>query len=257
MDFRTPWDTEAPPPESGTRPGGRTKVDADALPTRKGRRPTPLPDRLPAVAPFFLYNQLTVIGPQPDLAAFAAAARGPGVIPWQLDFDAIEEDIFNLAVSQPPAQRRLTVAGCRLLARQFRERVEARQAKAAACLGASLAHLAGTYPAGAYPAGACPFDLQILLPVPREILNLGPTHPAAVAWLQRHWGTADSLRHIEALPAPRPGKRLPAGHAVIGYGFFTWGQPPAAAIAAIAASWPALHLRLRYRPSAQDGGWTG
>jgi hypothetical protein len=40
-----------------------------------------------------------------------------------LNFSILEEDIFNLAAAQPPAQRNLTIAGCRILARQFRERV--------------------------------------------------------------------------------------------------------------------------------------
>jgi hypothetical protein len=43
------------------------------------------------------------------------------------------------------------VEGCRILAQQFRERIEARQARAVALVGHSL---------------ACSFDLHILLPVP-------------------------------------------------------------------------------------------
>jgi hypothetical protein len=174
---------------------------------------------------------------------FAAAARGPGITPWVLDFDAIEEDIFNLAMAQPPAQRSLTVAGCRVLARQFRARIEARQGQAAALLSSS--------------SRACPFDLHTMLPVPPEILRLGPAHPAALVWLRLHWGPPESLRKIVALETPRPGKRLPAGHAVIGYGFFSRERPPAAAIAMIAAAWPVLNLRLRYQGPAPGGRWIG
>ncbi len=159
---------------------------------------------------------------------FAAAARGPGVIPWRIDGAALEEDVFNLAVAQPPERRALDVAGCRILARQFRDRVEARQARAA--------------------ARACPFDLHTLLPVPDAILRHGPTHPAALAWLAAYWGVGDGLRHVAERPDPRPGRRLPREHAVIGYGFFTGGDTPDAAVAQLAPRWPALRLALQPRP---------
>ena len=55
--------------------------------------------------------------------------------------------------------RKLTVEGCRILARQFREKVEARQARAAALVGHSF---------------ACPFDLHALLPVPAADPAAGP-----------------------------------------------------------------------------------
>ena len=139
------------------------------------------------------------------MRAFAVAARGAGVIPWLIDTAAIEEDVFNLAASQPAARRNLDVAGCRILARQFRDRVEARQARAAARIGRSQ---------------ACPFDLHGLLPIPDTILQLGQSHPAAQAWLAAHWGPVDDLRQVAERPDARPGRRLPRDHAVLGYGFF-------------------------------------
>jgi hypothetical protein len=165
------------------------------------------------------------------VASFARAARGSGVIPWRLDFPRIEQDIFELAAAQPPVQRRLTITGCHLLARQFRQRVEAHHAKAVTLIERSR---------------ACPFDLNVLLPVPAGILELGPTHPEALAWLRAHWGT-ERLRQVQQAQ-PRPGRRLPAGHRVIGYGFFTDGTMPGAAIARISPRWPALRFVLRLRP---------
>ena len=165
--------------------------------------------------------------------AFAAAARGAGVTPWQLDYAAIEDDIFALAVSQPAGRRSLTVDGCRILARQFREKVELRQARAAALVGSSF---------------ACPFDLNVLLPVPQRILLLGATHPDALAWLATHWGVTDRLRQVSVRDGATTGRRLPKGHAVIGYGFFTAGETPDTAITAIAVRWPALRFRLQPRP---------
>jgi hypothetical protein len=143
---------------------------------RRGRRPASLirAARLAAdAAPDWLYHHLTISGPVEIVENFATAARGAGVTPWHLDTAALEEDIFVRAVSQPASQRNLTVEGCRILARQFRERVEARQARAAALVGHSQ---------------NCPFDLHALLPVPEAILMLGPTHPQALAWLAAHWG---------------------------------------------------------------------
>ena len=93
----------------------------------------------------------------------------------------------------------------------------------------------------------CPFDLHRLLPVPDATLRQGPTHPAALAWLREHWGVSDGLRHIVELADPRPGRRLPRGHAVLGYGFFTAGDTPHAAVARLAARWPTLRLVLQPR----------
>jgi hypothetical protein len=181
-----------------------------------------------------LYHHLTISGPAADVDRFADVARGSGVIPWRLDGAALEEDVFIRAVSQPASRRSLIVAGCRILARQFRDRFEAHHARAAALVGHSL---------------ACPFDLHVLLPVPATILQLGPTDPAALAWLKLHWGTADRLRQVIRRPRPGPGRRLPAGHTVIGYGFFTGGDTPLAAVDRLAADWPGLRFRLTPRPA--------
>ncbi len=186
------------------------------------------------MAPTWLYHHLTINGPAESVAAFAAAARGAGVIPWRLDFASIEEDVFALAVAPPVGSRKLTVTGCRILARQFRERVEARQARAAALVGRSL---------------ACPLDLQRLLPVPTDVLQLGPTHPRALHWLAAHWGTADRLRQVVVLPKSGIGRRLPAGHTAIRYGFFTAGDTPQAAVAQLGAGCPALRFMLQPRPA--------
>lgn len=226
MPIRFPWESEPAPVRTPPPP---------PAPKKPGRRPVAVvqASRRATAAPEWLYHHLTVSGPAATLAGFAAAARGPGVIPWQLDFERIEEDIFNLAVAQPPARRNLSVSGCHVLARQFRERVEARQARAATLVGRSR---------------ACPFDLQTLLPVPDALLKLGPTHPAALAWLAETWGTTDRLRQVVERTRPTIGRRLPAGHGIIGYGFFTAGETPTPALARLAAHWPALRFVLLARP---------
>jgi hypothetical protein len=228
--FQYPWDTEPPPVTNLPDPDA-----ADAKPKPRGRRPASVTRAArPAAAPDWLYHHLTISGPAADLESFAAAARGAGVTPWQLDFAAIEEDIFVRAVSQPASQRNLTVEGCRVLARQFRERVEMRQARAAALVGRSL---------------ACPFDLHALRPVPDAILQLGPTHPTALSWLSAHWGVTDRLRQVGVRNTASTGRRLKRGHAVIGNGFFTDGETPHAALGHFEKRWPALNFRLVQRPA--------
>ena len=226
MQLRYPWDIDPAPTDA--------PVEPDTLPPkRRGRRPAPRTSAAAAEPPVWVCHHLTVSGPAACVEEFASAARGAGVIPWQLDTARIEEDVFNLAAAQPADRRNLTIAGCRILARQFRERVERRQGRAAAMVGRGQ---------------GCPFDLHALLPVPDAILDLGPTHPEALAWLAAHWGVTDRLRQVILLKRPKPGRRLPKGHAVTGYRFFTGGngrETPTVAIATLGARWPSLRLRLQ------------
>jgi predicted lipoprotein with Yx(FWY)xxD motif len=63
-----------------------------------------------------------------------------------------------------------------------------------------------------------------------------------------HWGITDRLRQVVVRDKATTGRRLPEGHAVTSYGFFTDGETPQAAIDAIAPRWPALRFRLVARP---------
>ena len=252
--IRTPWDDDPAPVEpvakEGKREGGAEK--------RQGRRPKYLAPLAPVSSPDWLFFELTVSGPATGVQNFAAAARGPGIVPWQLDFAAIEEYIFNMAAAVPAAQRGLTIAGCRILARQFRERVEARQARVAARLDRSQTSSGqgaarATYdaqPVNSGDAGAadrtktCPFDLQTLLPVPAQILRLGPNDPAALRWLVQNWGV-EGLRQVKDLAKPTTGKRLKRSDSVIGYRFCSADTAPDAAIATLTKAWPALRFSLQ------------
>jgi hypothetical protein len=228
--LRFPWDLPVTP----VLPSADPDPDAPAArPKRRGRRPAaPIPAAVAQDTADWWFHHLTISGAAAMVDAFAAAARGSGITPWQLDYAAIEEDIFVRAVSQPASRRSLTVEGCRILARQFREKVEMRQARAAALVGQSL---------------ACPFDLHALLPVPAAILLLGPTDPAALSWLTAHWGVTDRLRQVSLRDKATTGRRLPTGHAVIGYSFFTHRETPQAAIDQLAARWPTLRFVLQRR----------
>lgn len=234
--LRYPWDGDPAPGGAPERAEVPLPPVVPSAPKPRGRRPAAGQKASAATAgsPGWRYHHLTISGPAAPVEDFARAARGAGVIPWQLDFARIEEDIFIRAVAQPPETRRLTVAGCRILARQFRERVEIRQAKAVSRVGHSR---------------ACPFDLQQLLPIPAAILHLGPTDPAALAWLSENWGVTAGLRQVVARERPTAGRRLPVGHALIGYGFFTADETPHAAIAQLGDRWPALRFLLAPRPA--------
>jgi hypothetical protein len=224
MEFRTPW---APAPLAPTLPATPPSPSKP-----RGRRPVAQAATVVAASPW-LYHHLTISGPSDEVAAFAEAARGAGIVPWRVEAARLEEDIFNLAASQPGAIRSLTVEGCRILARQFRDRVEDRAAQAAARVGRSR---------------ACAFDLHSLLPVPAAILELGLNHPAARSWLKQHWGLTDSPRKVAERPHATAGRRLPGSHRVIGYGFFTPQETPEVAVAQLRLRWPTLRFMLRPRP---------
>ena len=230
--FRTPWD-DVPEP-ARVRPvaprGG------PATPKRRGRRPVAKQTAAPSGGvPGWVHHQLTARGPDAALAAFVAAARGSGTVPWRHNPVRVEEDALNLLLAQPAAERRLSAVGCRILARQVLMAVEARHAQVAARAGQDR---------------TCPLDLHALLPVPDALLGRGPDDPEVLGWMRAYWGVDAPLRH----PARRPGATsrppLPAGWGVEGWSFFTDGETPHAAVAEFRRRWPTLRFDLAPR----DGG---
>ncbi len=201
-----------------------------------GRRARLPPRTWPAGAPLrpphtdWLLHRLTVTGPAATVAAFRAASSGAGTIPWRLDLDSLEEDWFHLLVN--PAGRTLSLAGARVLARQLRDAVEHRHAVAVARVGRIR---------------ACPFDLHALAPVPTAILQLGPDHPHALAWLWQHWGTTQALRHVASDTAPTrtPALKLAAGEDRLPLSFWSADWTPWRAFERIRATWPTLRFDLQ------------
>jgi hypothetical protein len=90
------------------------------------------------------HHRLLVTGPAADLVRLRSAAAGAGTVPWHLDFDHMEEDLFHLLVA-PPARtgaleyraRSLSLAGARILAGQLRTAAERRHGLAIAQIGHS------------------------------------------------------------------------------------------------------------------------
>ncbi len=176
----------------------------------------------------WLQHRLTISGLAEALARFRVAVAGAGVIPWQLDFDQLQEDWFHRLMGASP--RSLSAQGARILARQLREASERRHSLAVAQVGRSR---------------ACPFDLHALCPVPMRILALGPDHPQARAWLWQHWGTTQALRHVAVLAEPREPDTIRAGQAVVRLGFWAADWTPWRALAAVARDWPELRFEIQ------------
>ena len=215
------------PPAVRPRPDDRVRQPRTAI-----RRQNPATARAASLRldhTDWLHHRLTITGPDAVLTAFRQVAAGAGIIPWQLDLDRIEEDMFNFLVAPPRQPRTLSVAGAGIVAGRLREAVSRRHDLAIARVGTSR---------------ACPFDLQALLPVPADLLRLGPDHPDALGWLWEHWGTTHALRHVSELAAVgEPPCSPPApGEAVWQLTFWSADWTPWRALAALAVRWPALRF---------------
>ena len=243
IDIQYPWEPPPPKPDKlAARPSrrarGRIPGQANqnvepgwlgvAAETGQGAATSNLVGPRQVVVTDWLYHRLTISGPDDQVSAFASAAAGAGVVPWRLDLAALEEDLFHRLLTGCPRSR-LSVDGCRAFAGQFREAVEARQARAGALVGRSR---------------ACPFDLHALLPVPARVLALGPEDPAAHHWLRTHWGTT-ALRQVAGLPPLKGRSYLPPGHRAVRFGFFAADWSPWQALRQIRTTWPALRLVLQ------------
>ena len=226
----------AAPPDPGIMPMAAGKAPREANGDSE-RAPLPRDGVASAAISFrplhtdWLHHRPEVSGPTEAVAEFQAAARGSGIIPWRPDLDRMEEDLFHLLAAPPaPQRRRLSLAGTRVLAGQLREAV-------------ALHHDLATARAG--HSHACPLDLHALLPVPPDVLQLGPDNPDALAWLWSTWGATAALRHVALQPSLAPRAHLPAGAAMLRLTFWSADRTPLQALAAAAARWPALRLDVR------------
>ncbi|MBB2158390.1 hypothetical protein HLH33_19200 [Gluconacetobacter diazotrophicus] len=167
------------------------------------------PEILALATPDWITTRVTVRGPADALARFRAAARGPGLIPWLVDWDYEETRLLAPMAPHGPAAR--------TLARLLRQAGEARALRARAQTG-------------------CPFDLQRLVPVPAPILQLGEEAPSARRWLWEHWGTTWPLRQVTL--TERAARRRDSVRLEIGFVSADW--TPWRALQRIRADWPGL-----------------
>ena len=216
--------------------------DAIASPTLpESERPSPLHPASTsttgqAVAPAhtdWLYHHLTVTGPAPDLDAFRRGAAGAGSVPWMLDLDRMEEDFFLMLAAPRAGQvRSLSLEAARMLAVELRDAVARRHALAIARVGRST---------------ACPLDLHALVPVPPDVLRLGPDHPDALRWLWEHWGTTEPLRSVSSRSqaSVRRGREKRAADPEFAVTFWSADWTPWRALERVRADWPALRVDIR------------
>ena len=226
--------------KSGAGQGRARRADAGAPAAGAGDG-----DVLALPHPDWLRHHLTVTGDADLVTLFRQAARGPGAVPWADDLGPAEEDWFHLLLAVPlEGQRRsISLQGARILAgQQLRDAVERRREMASVRAGRGRGG----------DGGACPLDLHRLVPVPADILRLGPVHPRARRWLWEHWGTTWPLRHVTELPAPKPGKAAAGEPWRLRLGFWSADWTPWPAILRLRADWPAL--RFEVRPRYADAG---
>lgn len=183
--------------------------------------------------PDWVYNRLSISGPEQRVRAFRFAARGCGAVPWVLDYDQIEQELVALLLQQPPERRSVGLEGAKMLAREVRDWVRD---------GTDLVHSAVGVRTD------CPFDLHSLVPVPWPVLQLGPDHPKAIQWMFSNWGTTWTLRRVEEVPLAREGKKaLAPGQAQVRYRFWSADWSPWQAMAKLKEEWPALSFRLSFQ----------
>ena len=182
-------------------------------------------------APDWIRTTVTVSGPVDAVARFRVAAQGPGIIPWQVDFDY--EQARLLAPMAGMGAQAVTLA--RLL-RQASERLH----------HIALQHqAAGTL--------SCAFDLHRLVPVPGDVLEAGSDSRVAAAWLQAHWGTLLPLRRVE-IEVVRDQRVRRSARLV--YSFWSAEWTPWQALERVRADWPELVFGIRPHYVQADAGET-
>ena len=83
------------------------------------------------------------------------------------------------------------------------------------------------------------------MPVPSDILALGPDHPQAIGWLCTHWGTTEMLRHVTVDSTGEGRGAPPQGDAAMHLVFWSADWTPWRAFEGIRADWPALRFAVR------------
>lgn len=174
----------------------------------------------------WLYHHLDVDGPASELAAFSDAAAGSGTIPWVLDLAQLEEDAFHTLAGAGM----LSLHGAKVLAEQLRHAAARRYLLAVSRVGHSR---------------ACPLDLHALVPVPDEILSLGPARLDALTWLWEAWGTTEALRCVTLAPASQQSDDAPDGHTRLRILFWSADWTPWRALQRVQADWPGLRFTVR------------
>jgi hypothetical protein len=180
-------------------------------------------DAMALAHPDWLRHELVIKGSSGAIAEFRHAAAGSGGIPWAFpDLDYEEDDRFLALVNPPDGSPGLRPAAARVLARELREAEFQHQGKVRARAGKRL----------------CPFDLHALIPIPADLLDLGPDDRNTRAWLRAHWGVLQALRKVQLVAAGC--KKLRGKSEQLTIEFWSADWTPWPAIAAIRQRFPGL-----------------
>jgi hypothetical protein len=175
----------------------------------------------------WLRHELVVTGAAAAVAEFRQAASGPGGIPWAYpDLDNEADDRVLALINPPDGSQGLSPAAARILARELREAVFQHQNKVRAQAGSLR----------------CPFDLNAFIPVPSDLLDLGPEDQKSLAWLRAHWGVLQALRQVALVPAGC--KKLRGKQAQLSLEFWSADWTPWPAIVAIRQRFADLTLKV-------------
>jgi hypothetical protein len=225
----TPTEAEPPPaPKPRRQPATRSR-SSQAKDASRNAESAEAGEVLALPQPEWLFHHLSVSGPPEEILRFREAAAGPGILPWPVDYAALEEDLFLMLMHGDARQRELSAAGAHVLAARLRQVIERRNAEAAQT-----------------PRHIVAFDLHALLPVPGPVLDLGADHPRVLQWLWRHWGTTRPLRGVTMLPDDQ-GRADPAPIAQFRVAFWSADWTPWPAFRRLGADWPALRFEVRPR----------
>jgi hypothetical protein len=207
--------------ERSKRKAGHPKEIEQSPAYRPGRDALALPHT------DWLRHELVVTGAAAAVAEFRQAASGPGGIPWAYpDLDNEADDRVLALINPPDGSQGLGPAAARILARELREAEFQHQNKVRAQAGNRL----------------CPFDLHALVPVPWDLLDLGPDDKRSVVWLRAHWGVLQALRQVAWVPTGC--KKLRGKQAQLTLEFWSADWTPWPAIAAIRRRFAALTFRV-------------
>jgi hypothetical protein len=189
----------------------------------------------------WLAHRLTITGPIAAVVSFRHAAAGTGRIPWQVDYERLEEDWSLKLLAPSPVDdgsfrpAGISAQGARTAARQMRTALELLETRMQAITAQQI----------------CPLDLHALAPVPQKILALGPDHPESLEWLWSNWGTTWPLRHVEDVSDPDASSCSAAGEIPASLKFVAADWTPWPVIAAIRKRWPELDFSLAVLPLAE------
>lgn len=190
------------------------------------------PETLCLPNPEWLAHCLTITGPAAALATFRMAATGSGLIPWQQDYERMEEDWVNQLLAPAPPMRRISLQGAKIAARQMRtalERIDTRRRDEA------------------HRHVSCPLDLNALIPVPDNLLSRAPGDPLVLAWLWENWGTTWPLRDVIEIPADE-GQMIGDCYERISLRFFSADWTPWRALTSMRMRWAELDFAIKPLP---------